>query len=62
MPQNDYLGVSGAVVQKLIQPYLRKGHVPYTDGWYMSPDLCKYIHNHDTGLMRTVTPRNKNMA
>ena len=59
--RNDNLGVSGAVVKQLIQPYLGKGHVLYTDGWYTSPDLCQFLHEHNTGFVGTVRRTRKNM-
>ena len=61
IPRNNPLGVSGAMVKQLMQPHLGKGHVLYTDNWYTSPDLCQYLHQHNTGLVGTVRPKRKNM-
>ena len=43
--KKDPLGKSGAVVQKMMAPYLGKGHILYTDNWYTSPALCQFPEN-----------------
>lgn len=61
IPQNDPLGVSGAVVKALMQPYLGKGHTLYSDNWYSSPRLCKYLTANNTNFVGTVRQNRKDM-
>lgn len=44
LPYNKNIGISGGVVKTLITPYLKKGYNLYTDNWYTSPILAKYLH------------------
>lgn len=41
---NPKVGISGAVVNTLLSPYLNKGHDLYIDNWYSSPELAHYLH------------------
>lgn len=61
IPRNDPLGVSGAVVKALMQPYLGKGHTLYCDNWYSSPRLCKYLTANNTNYVGTVRTTRKDM-
>ena len=57
----DQLGISGGVVKKMVEPYLRKGHIMYTDNWYTSPMLCQYLHENKIGSCGTVRESRKKM-
>ena len=54
IPKDSEHGFSGAVVKKLMDKYLNKDHVLYTDNYYTSPLLSKYLLEHDTGSCGTV--------
>ena len=56
---NDPLGISGAIVKKMMEPYMDKGHILYTDSWYSSPSLCKYLLTRQTGAAGTVKTNRK---
>lgn len=38
------LGISGAVVNTLMKPYLKKGHKLFIDNWYTSPSLAMFLY------------------
>ena len=57
----DQLGVSGAVVKKMLEGYLDLGHKLYTDNWYTSPSLSLFLHNRKTGTCGTVRKNRKGM-
>ena len=57
----DPLGISGAIVKKMMSKYLGQNHILYTDNWYTSPSLTQYLHEHDTGSCGTVKQRRKFM-
>ena len=59
IPKSEY-GVSGSVVKKLLQQYMGRGHILYTDNWYTSPDLSLYLHSENTGSCGTVRRNRKN--
>ena len=61
IPANDPLGISGAVVKVMIERLLGKGHVIYMDNWYTSPDLSKFLLDHNTGSVGTVRKTRRNM-
>ncbi|XP_050717184.1 piggyBac transposable element-derived protein 4-like [Eriocheir sinensis] len=61
IPQGDPLGVSGAVVKKMMERYIGKGHILYTDNWYTSPSLCQYLLENMTGSCGTVRKNRKHM-
>ncbi|KAL1274517.1 hypothetical protein QQF64_027331 [Cirrhinus molitorella] len=45
----------------LLAPYLRKGHVLYTDNWYGSPTLFQHLLSLGTGACGTVCSNRKGM-
>ena len=55
------LGLSGSVVDVLMKGYLGKGHILYTDNWYTSPLLARYLHDHNTGAVGTVRSNRTNI-
>lgn len=59
--RKDPMGMSGAIVRKMMAPYLGKGHVLYTDNWYTSPALCYFLHRNKTGSCGTVKSNRKFM-
>ena len=59
--RHDPLGVSGSVVKTLLDPYLDAGRLLYTDNWYTSPDLARFLHDRATGSCGTVRPHRKSM-
>ena len=58
-PTNDQLGISGAIVKKMTETYMDKGHILYTDNWYSSPSLCRYLLSRKTGAVGTVKTNRK---
>ena len=60
IPKNDPHGFSGAVVKKLMDRYLGGNHILYTENYYTSPALSKYLLQHDTGSCGTVRGNRKN--
>ena len=48
------LGVSGAVVHKLIEPLLGKGYKLYADNWYTSIPIATYLKGNVTGVCGTI--------
>lgn len=59
--KNDPLGMSGAIVRKMLAPYMGKGHILYTDNWYTSPALCQFLHDNKTGSCGTARMNRKFM-
>lgn len=55
------LGISGAVVVKLLKPFLNKGHSFYSDNFYSSPILSTYLFEHKTNSCGTVRLNRKHM-
>ena len=55
------LGLSGSIVQTLMEPYLDKNHVLFTDNWYTSPKLMQFLWNRGTGACGTVCWNQKRM-
>jgi len=55
------LGISGAVVNTLIKPYLNRGHKLFIDNWYSSPSLANYLHKRKTNVTGTVRKNRKGM-
>uniref|UniRef100_A0A2H8TWM1 PiggyBac transposable element-derived protein 4 n=1 Tax=Melanaphis sacchari TaxID=742174 RepID=A0A2H8TWM1_9HEMI len=43
LPYDANIGISGAVVKTYIAPYLNKGYNLYTDNWFTSLILAKYL-------------------
>lgn len=48
------LGISRAVVNTLMKPYLQKGHKLFIDNLYTSPSLAKFLHKKNTNVTGTV--------
>lgn len=61
IPAQDAHGFSGSVVKTLMEPLLNKGHILYTDNYYMSPFLSKFLLEHNTGVCGTVKTHRKEM-
>jgi hypothetical protein len=59
--RSSNLCVSGEVVKRLIGKYLGKGHILYTDNYYTSPALSKFLLDNETGSCGTVKSNRKNM-
>ncbi|XP_042234903.1 piggyBac transposable element-derived protein 4-like [Homarus americanus] len=59
IPRDDPHGFSGAVVKKLMDRYFGGNHVLYTDNYYTSPALSKFLLEHDTGSCGTVCKNRK---
>ncbi|XP_066965649.1 piggyBac transposable element-derived protein 4-like [Macrobrachium rosenbergii] len=59
--QGSGLGFSGAVVKKMMAPYMGHGHILYTDNWYSSPTLAQFLHDNATGTCGTVRESRKYM-
>lgn len=55
------MGLSGQIVQTLLQRYLGRGHILYTDNFYTSPLLVSYLHDMETGICGTVKAKRKHM-
>ncbi|CAH1973304.1 unnamed protein product [Acanthoscelides obtectus] len=55
------LGTTGAVVAKLLEPYLNKGHPLYTDNFYTSPTLSTFLLQHKTNSCGTVRQNRQHM-
>jgi hypothetical protein len=47
VPEREF-GISGAVVQTLMQKYLKKGHNLWLDNWYSSRVLYNWLHENGT--------------
>lgn len=58
---NPLLGITGAVVMKLMTPYLDKGHSLYTDNFYTSPSLSLFLFDRKTNTCGTVRQNRKGM-
>ena len=54
-------GVSGAVVQTLMQKYLGQGHTLWVDNWYTSPSLFNFLHSNKVNSCGTVRKTRKGM-
>lgn len=48
------LGVSGSVVKTMMTDYVGLGHCLYTDNWYTSPTLAKFLLDNKTQSCGTV--------
>ncbi|KAK3883833.1 hypothetical protein Pcinc_011867 [Petrolisthes cinctipes] len=59
--KKDLIGMSGAIVKKMMADYLGRGHILYTDNWYTSPALCQFLHDNKTGSCGTVRANRKFM-
>lgn len=59
--KNPLLGITGAVVVKLMTPYLDKGHSLYTDNFYTSPALSLFLLDRNTNTCGTVRQNRRGM-
>ena len=59
--KNNPMGMSGAIIKKMMTPYLGRGHILYTDNWYTSPALSQFLHENNTGSCGTVRTNRKFM-
>ena len=59
--ENQNLGITGAIVIKLLSPYLNKGHSLFTDNFYTSPSLSNYLFQKKTNSCGTVRQNRKKM-
>ena len=58
--QSDYeFSKTEQIVLNLMQPYLDKGYHVYTDNFYTSPQLAKYLHERHTHICGTIRPNRK---
>lgn len=48
------LGASGNIVAMLTEPYINKGHSLYTDNFYSSPILARYLFERMTNSCGTI--------
>lgn len=61
IPGNDEHGFSGSVVKTIMAPWMNKGHILYTDNYYTSPLLARFLLENRTGLVGTVKPQRREM-
>ncbi|CAH2008632.1 unnamed protein product [Acanthoscelides obtectus] len=59
--KNHDLRITGAIVAKLMSPFLNKGHSLFTDNFYTSPFLSNYLFQHKTNSCGTVRQNRKQM-
>ena len=55
------VGKSGAVVVKLMEPYLDKGYHLYIDNWYTSLELAKHLQAKQTRICGTIRKNRKGL-
>lgn len=55
------MGDSGTVMITMLEKYLDREHVLYTDNWYTSPVLAYFLLDKNTGLCGTVKRNQKHM-
>ncbi len=58
---ND-LPASERIPVALMQPYFDKNHILFTDNYYTSPSLAKFLIGHGTHLVGTIRTNRKNFA
>ncbi|XP_069176049.1 piggyBac transposable element-derived protein 4-like [Procambarus clarkii] len=61
IPAQDEHGFSGSVVKTLMEPLLNKRHILFTDNYYTSPLLTRYVLALNTGECGTVKAHRKEM-
>ena len=59
---NNEMPSTERIPAMLMQPYLNKNHVLYTDNYYTSPTLAKYFLDNGTHLCGTVRPNRKHFC
>ena len=52
-------GLSYSIVMKLVQSYMKKGHIIYTYNFYSSPQLFEDLRNEGTYASSTVRTNKK---
>ena len=60
--RDNTLGVSGAIVMKMIEKYLYRGHNLYVDNWCSSPALFELLHQKKTGACGTVNVNRRGLS
>jgi len=55
------LGISGAVVNTLIKPYLNRGHTLFINNWHSSSSLANHLRKKKTNVTGTVQKNRKSM-
>ena len=53
------VGLSGSIVKQLMNKYLNKNHILYTDNYYTSPTISKYLLENKTRSCGTVRCKRK---
>ena len=59
--KSNPLGMSGAIVMKMMAPYIGEGRLLFLDNWYTSPALCQILHENRTDSCGTVKANRKFM-
>ncbi|XP_069186352.1 piggyBac transposable element-derived protein 4-like [Procambarus clarkii] len=62
IPGQDSHGFSGSAVKTLMETLLNKGHILYTDNYYTSLLLTRFLLNHNTSVYGTVKPHRRENA
>ena len=57
--ENEEMPVTERIPVALMQPYLDSGRVLFTDNFYTSPSLAKYLKDHNTFLCGTIKTNRK---
>ena len=57
--ENEGMSVTERIPVALMQPYLESGRVLFTDNFYTSPSLAKYLKDHNTFLCGTIKTNRK---
>ena len=57
--ENEEISVTERIPVALMQPYLDSGRVLFTDNFYTSPSLAKYLKDHNTFLCGTIKRNRK---
>nr|XP_045620189.1 piggyBac transposable element-derived protein 4-like isoform X1 [Procambarus clarkii]XP_045620190.1 piggyBac transposable element-derived protein 4-like isoform X1 [Procambarus clarkii] len=61
IPGKDQPGFSESVVKTVMAPWLNKGHILYTDKYYTSPMLTRFLLENRTGVCGTLKARKREM-
>lgn len=59
LPDIRTFGYGGAIVLKLLEPYLNNGHHLYCDNYFTSPNLAKYLLERTTYICGTLRKNRK---
>lgn len=60
--QNDEMPTTERIPVTLMQPFLDSGRILYTDNFYTSPSLAKYLLEHNTHLCGTIRTNRKHFC